>query len=421
MYVTDQDIFTNGVIEIATALSPIALLRLLKRTETEVGRTKTFRNGPRVLDLDLVAYGDEVVSIGEPGDAADADGVAWLRVPHASVTEREFVLRPLADIDAGLLLPGVGVVDALLANVAPGGLAPIIPFLAPAQPLRLAEPGQPATPAIMAIFNATPDSFSDGAVERTRAETALTRAEEVLAAKPAILDIGGMSTRPGAEPCSEAEEVDRVVPLITALRAAGHKLPISVDTYRPSVAAAAIAAGASCINDVRAGREEGMFAAMAAADAPVVLMHSRGDSMSMLAPESHIYPSGVVSDVAAELGAAADAARAAGVKRWDIVLDPGLGFAKSQAQNLALLRDLRDFADNEHAKGYALLVGASRKRFVGAVSGIAVPSERGPADAAVNAVCAAAGVVDVLRVHATEEARATVAMAAAIRDADEGL
>lgn len=97
MYVEDQDRFLNGAIEISTTLEPLALMRLLKRIETDIGRTKTFRNGPRVIDLDLVAYGDEVVRIGNPGDAPDADGVGWLEIPHAALAEREFVLRPLAE------------------------------------------------------------------------------------------------------------------------------------------------------------------------------------------------------------------------------------------------------------------------------------------------------------------------------------
>jgi len=415
MYVTDQDVFTNGVVELRTSLPPLDLLRLLKQTETLIGREKTFRNGPRVIDLDLILYGDEIVNIGTPGDAPDVDGVGWLTVPHASVAEREFVLRPLADIAPDLVHPGLGEsVSSLLAKVAPGGLAPIVPFPAPAKPLRLSLP---ANPAIMAIFNATPDSFSDGAAERTRADTAMSRVQATLASNPAILDIGGMSTRPGSQPCTEAEELDRVVPLITALRASGSSVPISVDTYRASVAAAAMQAGASCINDVRGGREEGMLAAMAAADAPVILMHSRGDSVSMTTKDEQVYPSGVVDGVASELLARVQEAIGAGVKRWDIVLDPGLGFAKNYAQNLVLLQQLPLLADKLH--GFPLLIGASRKGFVGAATGIKDAAARYPGDAVVNALCASSGVVHVLRVHQPQEAGESVRMALAIRDAKE--
>lgn len=272
----------------------------------------------------------------------------------------------------------------------------------------------------MAIFNATPDSFSDGHVTRTETTHALRVCESMVAQPdpPAIIDIGGMSTRPNSEPCTEADEIARVIPLLKAARKSGSALatvPLSVDTYRASVARAAVLAGASCINDVRGGREPGMLAAMADADVPVVLMHSRGDSMSMLDAENHGYAGGVLAGVRSELAGAVAAAKAAGVKRWDIVLDPGLGFAKSQDDHLRLLRDIGQLATGELA-GYALLVGASRKGFVGRVTGRKVASERGAGDAAINALCAMSGAVDVLRVHDAQMAAETVKMAVAIRD-----
>ncbi|GMK59009.1 hypothetical protein CspeluHIS016_0700240 [Cutaneotrichosporon spelunceum] len=417
MYVEDQERFLNGVIEVQTQLKPLELLRVLKRIEQEAGRVKTFRNGPRVIDLDLVAYGNEVVHIGEPGDEPDEDGVGWLVVPHASMAEREFVLRPLADIAPDFTPPGLLPISELLARVPSGSLAPVIPFPYPAHPLRLTKP---STPAIMAIFNATPDSFSDGHVARTDTTYALSMCEDMMAQPnpPAIIDIGGMSTRPNAEPCTEEEELARVIPLVKAARRAGSPLAtvaLSVDTYRASVARASVAAGASCINDVRGGREQDMLAAMADVDVPVVLMHSRGDSVSMLAAENRGYHGGVLAGVRSELAAAVAAAKAAGVKRWDIVLDPGLGFAKSHDDQLRLLRDIGELATGELA-GYPLLVGASRKRFVGHVTGRKVAAERGAGDAAVNAHCAMSGVVDVLRVHDSQAAAETVKMATAIRD-----
>lgn len=272
----------------------------------------------------------------------------------------------------------------------------------------------------MAIFNATPDSFSDGHASRTDTTTALKVCEGLMSlpTPPAIIDIGGMSTRPGSEPCSEEEELQRVIPLIKAARASSSPLatlPLSVDTYRASVARASVQAGASCINDVRGGREPGMFEAMAAADVPVVLMHSRGDSLTMLDKENQVYEGGVVTGVRGELAASVAAAKAAGVKRWDIILDPGLGFAKSHADHLRLLRDIDQFPRDELA-GYTLLVGASRKGFVGKVTGRAVAAERGAGDAAINALCTQSGVVDVLRVHDVQAAADSVAMAVAIRD-----
>lgn len=413
MYVTDQEVFLNGALEVRTSLQPLELLKALKEVEAEVGRTKTFRNGPRVLDVDLICYGSQVVSIGEAG----VDG--WLRVPHASVAEREFVLRPLADMDPALELPGVGVVRDLLARVEPGGLVPIIPFPAPAKPLRL---HRPATPQIMAIYNATPDSFSDGDARRTEASHALSDCEGLMSLPqpPAIIDVGGMSTRPGSSPCSLEDELGRVVPLVQAIRISEPPLanvPISVDTYRAEVAAAAVEAGASCINDVRGGTEPGMLAAMAQAAVPVILMHSRGDSTSMLTKEAHDYDSygGILPGLRVELGNMVRAALSAGVKRWDIVLDPGLGFAKNDADQLSMLKHLDQICTGELG-GYPLLVGASRKGLVGRITGRKEAKERDWGDAAINTVATLSGVVDILRVHDARGAQESVAMAKAIRD-----
>ncbi|WVF70737.1 dihydropteroate synthase [Kwoniella sp. CBS 6097] len=431
MYVENQDRFVNGAIEISTSLAPLDLLRLLKRTEKTIGRTKTFTNGPRVIDLDLVFYGTETVKIGSRDDEEDADGVRWLECPHASLAEREFVLRPIADIAPDFRHPSLGLtVQRLLDRLPksdPPALQPIIPFQTTARPVRLSTP---STPHIMAIFNATPDSFSDGDRNRTEVSYALSACEDLVngPCPPAILDIGGMSTRPKSEPCTEQEELSRVVPLIQAIRASSNQrlkeIPISVDTYRSNVARAAIEAGATCINDVRGGREQGMMQVMAESDVPVVLMHSRGDSTSMTTAEAQDYSAhgGVVNGVIAELGDTVDRALKAGVKRWNVILDPGLGFAKSQEDNLRLLKHLPELVHQDERKrsrlaGYPLLVGGSRKGFIGRVIGREVASERGYGDAALNTACALSGVVDVLRVHEARSAGESVKMAFAIRDA----
>ncbi|WVQ85335.1 dihydropteroate synthase [Cryptococcus sp. DSM 104549] len=427
MYVEDQDRFINGVIEISTDLPPIELLRLLKRTEKSVGRTKTFTNGPRVIDLDLVFYGEQVVRVGNRGDAEDQDGVGWLECPHKSLGEREFVLRPLADIAPDFTHPAVKqTISQLLSKLpqtTPPPLYPIIPLPYPALPLRLTAP---STPQIMAIFNATPDSFSDGDPAHTAVEPALAACEALVSgpSPPAILDIGGMSTRPGSEPCTEDEELARVGPLIQAIRLSDTPslqcIPISVDTYRPAVAALAISFGASIINDVRGGREPGMLEEMAKADCPVVLMHSRGDSKSMTSDEMTDYTAlgGVVPGVRAEMIEMVDRALKAGVKRWNIILDPGLGFAKTSEGSLHLLKHLPELvAPGSKLEGYAMLVGASRKGFVGKVVGRSVPSERSFGDAGIAAWCTASGVVDVLRVHEAEKMGEVVKMGVAIRDA----
>ncbi|OCF73643.1 dihydropteroate synthase [Kwoniella mangroviensis CBS 8886] len=425
MYVEDQDRFVNGVIEISTTLSPLDLLRLLKRTEKSVGRTKTFTNGPRVIDLDLIFYGTEQVKIGERGDEPDEDGVGWLECPHRSLGEREFVLRPLADIAPNIVHPSLRqTIHQLLSRlpqITPPPLQPIVPFSGPSKPLRLSTP---STPYIMSIFNATPDSFSDGDPARTDPSYALEAVEKLFEGDdhPDILDIGGMSTRPGSDPCTEEEEFNRVIPLIQAIRSSSNdhlrQVPISVDTYRASVAKKAVEAGASLINDVRGGSEPGMLEVMAESNVPVVLMHSRGDSKNMNSAEMTDYAScgGVVEGVKQELNNLVNKAIQSGVKRWNIILDPGLGFAKTHQDNLVLLKDLNKLLEGD-LKGYPMLVGGSRKGFIGKTINKAKPTERSFGDAALNAHCALSGVVDLLRVHCHAEARDTVKMSIAVRDA----
>lgn len=243
-----------------------------------------------------------------------------------------------------------------------------------------------------------------------------------------------MSTRPNSIPCSEEEEIARVVPLIQAIRALdspwANSIPISVDTYRSNVAKLAVQAGASIINDVRGGREAGMLEVMAECGVPVVLMHSRGDSSSMTSKEMTDYgSSGVIAGVQSELAEVVRKARQAGVKEWDIILDPGIGFAKSHDDNLALLRGLPHFTGGGAGEGggelarYPLLVGASRKGFVGKVigrSGKEEADQRGWGDAVVNAWCTlfggkSHGGVAVLRVHDVRGAKESVRMAEALR------
>lgn len=268
----------------------------------------------------------------------------------------------------------------------------------------------------MAIVNVTPDSFSDGGAYADL-PSAVAAAQQMVADGADILDVGGLSTRPGSAPVSAEEEAARVVPLIKALRAAGLTTPISVDTYRAHVAKAAVDAGASCINDVYGGRDAGMLDAMAAADVPVVLMHSRGDAATMSSLTTYANDD-VVAGVVAELSISVNQALAAGVKRWNIVLDPGVGFAKTTAQNLTLLASLPQLVDrSSFLADYPLLVGASRKRFLGEITDQPEPQHRAFATAAVTAACVASAVVDVVRVHDTRATRDVVRVLEAIRSA----
>ena len=223
-------------------------------------------------------------------------------------------------------------------------------------------------PQVMGILNVTPDSFSDGGQFMDDPAVALAHGAAMVEAGAAIIDVGGESTRPGAAAVWEGDELKRVVPVIERL--AGMGAAISVDTRRPAVMGAALAAGAHVINDVSALRHDPRSLEFAAASgAPVVLMHAPGEGDDLHADGAYADP---VLDVFDWLKARRDAALSAGVARDRIVLDPGIGFGKSLADNLALLNALPLF----HALGQPLLLGASRKRLVGALSNEAPAHQR---------------------------------------------
>jgi dihydropteroate synthase len=250
-------------------------------------------------------------------------------------------------------------------------------------------------PLIMGIVNVTPDSFSDGG-RYLSAPAALAHAERLVAQGADLLDIGGESTRPGAADVSETEELDRVLPLVEALRASG--VTISVDTSKPAVMRAALAAGAAVINDVRAFRAQGALEAVRGSDCGLVLMHMLGSPRTM---QSEPQYANVVADVAAFLrGRVADLANA-GVDLCRTAIDPGFGFGKSVEHNFALLRRLPAL----QAIGRPVLAGLSRKSMLGAVTGRTV-NERVAASvaAAVLAVERGARIVRVHDVAATRDA-----------------
>ncbi len=232
---------------------------------------------------------------------------------------------------------------------------------------------------VMGILNVTPDSFSDGG-EYLDAHVAVDHARAMLGDGASIVDIGGESTRPGAARVSAADELDRVVPIVAQLAADG--VVVSVDTMRASVAAAAIDAGARIVNDVSGGlADPAMFDVVAATGVDYVLMHWRGHSSVM--SQAARYDD-VVADVTAELLAQRDAALAAGVPGERIILDPGLGFAKTWDHNWTLLRHLDSFM----GLGHRVLVGASRKAFLGELLGGREPIGRDGATAALSFWCA---------------------------------
>lgn len=262
-------------------------------------------------------------------------------------------------------------------------------------------------PQVMGILNITPDSFSDGGQFMDDPEIAAAHASAMLEAGAAIIDIGGESTRPGAAAIWEGDELKRVVPMVERL--AGSGAAISVDSRRPAVMEAALAAGAHILNDVSALRHDPRSLDFAArSGAPVVLMHAPGAGDDLHGDGTY---SDVVLDVFDWLAARRDAAIAAGIPRAKIVLDPGIGFGKSVADNLALLNALPLF----HALGQPLLVGASRKRMIGALSGEAPAHQRLGGSIMLAAKALEAG-VQLLRVHDVAETTQALRVWRGLRD-----
>lgn len=244
----------------------------------------------------------------------------------------------------------------------------------------------------MGIVNATPDSFSDGG-DYFDVNTAIARGESLIAAGAQMLDIGGESTRPGAAAITVAAELQRVIPVIRALANAGHC--VSIDSRNPEVMRAAIDAGAAVVNDVYALRATGAIAVCAASDVGVVLMHMQGEPGTMqLAP----HYDDVVREVGDFLCQRAAACALAGIAHDRIALDPGFGFGKTTAHNIELTRGVNRLL----ALGYPLLVGWSRKRSIGELTGRAAPRERVAGSVAAALACVARG-ARIVRVHDVRE------------------
>ncbi len=251
-------------------------------------------------------------------------------------------------------------------------------------------------PRIMAILNVTPDSFSDGG-RFDHPDAALARARS-MAESADVLDIGGESTRPGAAEVAEAEEIARTAPVIAALRAAGLTLPISLDTRKAGVAEAGLAAGGNWINDVSALEFDPRLGQVAAqSGAPVILMHYQG--LPEVMQDDPRYGD-VLLDVYDWLAARVAAAEAMGIARENIALDPGIGFGKTVDHNLRLIEGLALF----HSLGCPLLLGASRKRFIGQIAGVEQAERRMPGSVAVALAGIARG-AQMVRVHDCAETR----------------
>ncbi len=261
--------------------------------------------------------------------------------------------------------------------------------------------------AVMGILNITPDSFSDGG-RYLDAGAAIAHGARLVAEGADVVDVGGESTRPGATPVSETLEADRVVPVVAELARLHPQVVISVDTGKPAVARAALVAGAALVNDVSAARDPEMLRVVAEHGAAIVLMHMRGEPRTMQVDTRYLD---VVAEVHAYLAERAGAALAAGIAREHVLLDPGIGFGKDAAGNARLLAAVADLA----ALGHPVVVGASRKSFIGALTGAALGDRLPGSLAAVAAACTLPGVL--LRVHDVAATRQFVTVLGAIRSA----
>lgn len=254
-------------------------------------------------------------------------------------------------------------------------------------------------PRLMGILNVTPDSFSDGGSLRGAAAVARARA---LARNGAdILDVGGESTRPGAAPVSSGEELGRTIPLVNALSASGFPLPLSIDTRKADVARAALNAGARIVNDVSALRHDSEMASVVIeSGAAVILVHARGEPRNM---QDDPHYGNVLLDVYDHLAERVEICERKGIARARIMVDPGIGFGKTQAHNLALIRGLSLF----HGLGCAILLGVSRKGFIGAIGDEPRAQRRAPGSIALALAGLRQG-VQMLRVHDISETRQAV-------------
>ncbi len=323
--------FLNLVARCRSPLPPSELLTALKRIESRLGRSDPRRWSPRPIDIDILLYDDRILDTDE------------LRVPHPGLPERAFFLTPLAALDPGLVIPGIG-----------------------RSALELARRAQQRIPLWMGIVNVTPDSFSDGGSNQDWAAAEQT-IEAMLGSGVHILDFGAESTRPGATPLSAGDEwrrLDSILrPTLSMLSGDPLRPLISVDTYHASVAENALALGVDMINDVGGLTDPGMVALAGAGGADFVAMHNLGLPAArerMLAGDAS-----AVDQVEAWLDAQLERWRAAGLDHDRVIFDPGIGFGKNPLQSLDLLRNI----DRFHGKGLRLLVGHSRKSFMQGFAG----------------------------------------------------
>jgi len=412
MYVTDQPSFLNGAVEVETSLSPLELLSSIKRVESDLGRDfGSKRFGPRPVDLDILLFdGYEVTN--DDGTAAETlddnevisnslvMNTERLEIPHPRMLEREFVLSPMKDLEEGKKSDKIihpisnktmsELLDSLLnqqhntstTNSDDGKEEAVRALPLPRGRMLLFN-----ETIIMGILNVTPDSFSDGGKYSNSSKSAASQALQLVKDGAGIIDVGGESTRPGAEEVAIKEELDRVIPVIRQIREEGSDIPISIDTRHAVVARAAIEAGADIVNDVSGGTHDPeMLSCVASLGVPMIIMHMRGNPKTMQSLTNYSTTmdssigsatdneSEVVSVVARELMQRSAAAEAAGIPRWLQVVDPGIGFAKDLDGNLKLMKGVETL--RRSCAKLPFLYGPSRKGFIGKITGETDPEER---------------------------------------------
>ncbi|OMO93511.1 Pterin-binding protein [Corchorus capsularis] len=402
-YVTDQPRFLNSAVRAVTKLGPHELLSVLKKIEKDMGRTDGgIRYGPRPIDLDILFYGKYRI------------GSDILTVPHERIWERPFVMAPLMDLLGSVIDNDTTACwhsfstdsDGLFGSweklggdslIGKEGMKRVLPIRN-----RLWDWSEKTS--VMGILNLTPDSFSDGG-KFTSVETAVSRVRLMISEGADIVDIGAQSTRPMASRISAQEELDRLMPVLEAILVMPEmegKL-ISVDTFYSDVASEAVQKGAHIVNDVSAGQlDPNMHSIVAGLNVPYIAMHMRGDPTTMQSSENLQYDD-VCIQVAAELYSRVKDAELSGVPAWRIILDPGIGFSKNTEHNLEILMGLpairAEIAKRSLAVSNApILLGPSRKRFLGDICNRPVAAERDPATIA-SVTAGILGGANIVRVH----------------------
>lgn len=401
-YVTDQPRFLNSAVRAFTKLGPHELLGTLKQIEKNMGRSAGIRYGPRPIDLDILFYGKLRVN-------SDT-----LTIPHERIWERPFVMAPLVDLlgldtesdtvaswhsfslhSSGLFgswqkLGG----DSLIGKE---GMKRVLPI-----GKNLWDWSQKTS--VMGILNLTPDSFSDGGQFQS-VDAAVAQVRLMIAQGADIIDIGAQSTRPMASKISPEQEVNRLIPVLIAILGLSEmegKL-VSVDTFYSEVAAEAVNKGAHIINDVSAGQiDPNMHRVVASLEVPYIAMHMRGDPTTMQSSENLHYDN-VSKQVASELCSRVRDAEFSGIPAWRIIIDPGIGFSKKTEHNLEILMGLPNIRAEIARKNLALshaplLIGPSRKRFLGEICCQSAAAERDPATIA-SITAGILGGANIIRVH----------------------